>query len=157
MRNAQVRRDVTHSRRCENRVPLRNRVLEALSGKPRFHEPRWQSRSCRIRQVSSAALVRLRGSESGSWTWSKSARRMTRPPGAPMPHRPLPPIHPRSIGNHPITLLHEASFPRQMKCQGTMKIISVGFPARRQHVVTLSPFPRDGPALSALTKASTYC
>jgi len=70
---------------------------EALCGKPRFHEPRGQSHSCRTRQVSSAAANRLRVLEAGSWTWSRSARRTTRPPAAPMRHRLLAPIHPRSI------------------------------------------------------------
>ena len=87
------------------------------SGMPRFRGPRGRSRSCRIRQVSFAAAIRLRGFESGSLTWSKSVRRMTQPLARPIRHRPLRRfVRDQSIDNHPIALFHDVSFSMRMRC-----------------------------------------
>src|SRR5215470_12315205 len=79
---------ITRLRRCGSRALRQNRVPEVPSGKPRFRGLRGRFRSCRILRESFAAAIRLRGAESGSWTWSKSARRKTQPLARLKHHKP---------------------------------------------------------------------
>src|SRR5579862_6605465 len=94
-----MRNVIMRLQRCGNRVPRRNREPGARCGKPRFHKLQERYRSCRTRQVSTAAAIQLRGAEPGLWNWSKDARQMTQALVLPMPHKLLLPIHPKSIDN----------------------------------------------------------